>query len=167
MQKRIVVVALVAVLTLGIGQGVLAFGPGFGPSGTRGGRSARFGTQVTNELGLTAEQQKQLSELRLQHLEQTKDLRSSQEKLRIELQSLWSAESLDAEAIAAKEGELAKTRVKLVELNRKAQKEAETVYTDEQLEKLEAQPWRQMNRRYGQGGGMGMRQRGFSRNCIY
>lgn len=167
MQKRIIVVALVAVLALGIGQSVLAFGSGFGPNGARGGENIGLGRQVASELGLTAEQQNELSELRLQHLEETKDLRVSQERLRVELQTLWSTESLDAEAIASKEGELAKVRVKLVEANRKMRKEAEAVYTEEQLEKIEAQSEVRMNRRGGRGGGMGMRQRGFSGNCIY
>ena len=166
MQKRIIVVALVAVLTLGIGQGVLAFGPGLGLSGTGGGRSARLGTQGASGLGLTAEQQKQLSELRLRHLDETNDLRLSQEKLRVELQALWSAESLDAEAIAAKEAELAKVRVKMVETSRKLRTEAEEIYTDEQLEKMKTQLEGQVGQRGGGRGGRGMWQRG-SRNCIF
>lgn len=164
MQKRIVVVALVALLTLGIGQGVLAFGPG----GGRGGRTAILGTGAASKLGLTQEQQKQLSQLQLEHLDKTQALRLSQEKLRVELQTLWSAEQLDAEAIAAKEAELAKVRVKLVEARRELQKEAEGVFTEEQLEKVKTQPQGRMMRNGGRDGrGMGMWQRGFSGNCIY
>jgi Spy/CpxP family protein refolding chaperone len=157
MQKRIVVVALVALLTLGVGQGVLAFGRG----GGRGGRTAMLGTQTASGLELTQEQQEQLSELRLQHLEQTQDLRLSREKLRVELQTLWSAEPLDAEAIAAKEAELAKVRVKMVEVRQELQKEAEGVLTEEQLDRIKIRSQSQMNRGGRRGGGMGMWQRGF------
>lgn len=157
MQKRIVVVALVALLTLGVGQGVLAFGRG----GGRGDRTAMLGTQTASGLELTQEQQEQLSELRLQHLEQTQDLRLSREKLRVELQTLWSAEPLDAEAIAAKEAELAKVRVKMVEVRQELQKEAEGVLTEEQLDRIKIRSQSQMNRGGRRGGGMGMWQRGF------
>jgi len=73
----------------------------------------------------------------------------------VELQTLWSAEPLDAEAIAAKEAELAKVRVKMVEVRQELQKEAEGVLTEEQLEKIKIrppepdEPWRPPWWRYG------------------
>ncbi|NMB45622.1 MAG: periplasmic heavy metal sensor [Firmicutes bacterium] len=159
MQKKIIVLALVVVLTLGIGQGVLAFGPGLGLGGAVGRRACVRGTQAARELEITDEQQQQLSELRLQYLEKTQDLRLTQEKLGVELQALWSADELDAEAIAAKEAESAKVRVKLVEIRRELQSAIEKVYTAEQLEKLKAQPGNQMDCKGDRG--RGMRQKRF------
>lgn len=173
MKKKIVIVALVTLLTLGIGQGVLAFGPRFSPSsglelglGRQWGYCGRMpGSQIDDKLGLTAEQQKQVAELRLQYLEKTQDLSLLHERLRVELQALWSGEELDTETIAAKEAELAKVRVQLVQMSRELQKEAKKLYTAEQLEVLETQPWGQRQQRNeGKGRGMSMGRGGCPRH---
>jgi len=173
MKKKIVIVALVTLLTLGIGQGVLAFGPRFSPSsglelglGRQWGYCGRMpGSQIDDKLGLTAEQQKQVAELRLQYLEKTQDLSLLHERLRVELQALWSGEELDTETIAAKEAELAKVRVQLVQMSRELQKEAEKIYTAEQLEVLKTQPWGQRQQRNeGKGRGMSMGRGGCPRH---
>lgn len=159
MGKRLVAVFLMGLVTLGVGQVALAYGPG-----GAGGPGGMVSWWAKDELQLTSEQQKQLTELKIRHLEETNDLRLAQETLGLELRNLWSEEPLDKEAIAAKEEELTKARIQLVEVRRELQKEAEGIFTAEQLEKLNtnSESWGPMHRRGGRGvfGGHG---RGMSR----
>lgn len=161
MKRRMLVVVLVGLLALGIAQGVLAFGPG----GQMGGMGRMMGQQAANELGISTEQQKELTELQLQRLEKTQGVRLAHEKLKLELRDLWAEEPLDTEAIAAKEAELVNARIEMVEIHRELEKAAEEVLTTEQLEKIKAESWGQRRHQGGRGGrgrSNGMRQGTFS-----
>ncbi len=174
MKRPMLIVALVALLALGVGQGALAFGPG----GQVGGRARMMGraevSEVADDLEITAEQRKALTDLRIQRMEQTQGVRLAHDKLRLELQELWAEEPLDAEAIQAKEAELVKARIEAVKMGRELAKSAQEILTPEQLEKLNSQSWGSMGRGGRRGGmqrgtgGMGGMGRGFHPfGCIY
>lgn len=174
MKRSMLIVALAALVALGVGQGVLAFGPG----GQMGGRARLMGrtgvSEVADDLEITGEQRKALTELQIQQMEKSQGARLAHSKLRLELQDLWAEEPLDDEAIQAKEAELVKARLEMVRMGREMTKSVQEVLTPEQLEKVNSKSWGPMGRGGRRGGtqrgmnGMGGMGQGFHPfGCIY
>lgn len=102
-----------AVLAAGAGPRGMGRGGGCMNGGPGGGMGMGFGPRAVQELGLSADQQKQLADLKAKHEAQVEPLRAKMQAKRGELQALWSAQSPDRHAILAKQAEMDPLREQL------------------------------------------------------
>jgi len=109
MKRKIITIALVALLVVGTVSIALSYGRGRGDG--RGGFPAGPGPQRAKmekaESALTEEQLAELKSLRTNFVKETLPARNELEIKALELQQLWTADELDEEAILAKSGEVA------------------------------------------------------------
>ena len=130
MKKMIIAVlgiALLATSGLAIAQGWgRGGGMGFGPGGGMG-----LGPCAAN-LNLTAEQIKQMQELRTQHFNETATLREALLARNAELRSLWAQSNPDEKNLVAKQKEINDLRSRLQEMSVKHQLQARGILTPEQ-----------------------------------
>lgn len=124
MNRSMVKYVVIAGAVLLTSTAALAFGPGhggYGPGGCPGpgsgmGRGARMGSGFgwrAQALGLSADQQKQVTELQSKHEADVAPLRAQIEGKRAELQALWSTPSPDRRAILAKQAEMEPLRERI------------------------------------------------------
>jgi Spy/CpxP family protein refolding chaperone len=95
---------------------------------------AGFGWRA-QALGLSADQQKQVTALRSKHEADVAPLRAQIEEKRAELQALWSALSPDRRAIHAKQAEMEPLREKIQAAHVDFQLAVQKVLTPEQRER--------------------------------
>jgi Spy/CpxP family protein refolding chaperone len=111
MKKKIITIALVALLVVGTVSIALSYGRGRGRGDGRGGFPAGLGPQRAkmekSESALTEEQLAELKSLRTDFVKETLPARNELEIKALELQQLWTADELDEEAIMAKSREVA------------------------------------------------------------
>ena len=160
MKKMIIAVlgiALLATSGLAIAQGWgRGGGMGFGPGGGMG-----LGPCAA-DLNLTAEQIKQMQELRTQHFNETAALREALLARNAELRSLWAQKDPNQVEILKKQKEINDLRSQLQEMGVKHQLQARQVLTSEQQTQLQGYLYGGGNygpsygRRGGFGGGRGM-----------
>ena len=135
MKKMIVAVLGIAFLVtsgLAIAQGWgRGGGMGFGPGGGMG-----FGPCTAN-LNLTAEQIKQMQELRTQHFNETATQREALLARNAELRSLWAQKDPNQTEILKKQKEINDLRAQLQEMGVKHQLQARGVLTPEQQTQLQ------------------------------
>ena len=136
MNRRIMNVLLVGLLVLAIGQGVLAHGPGMGRGMRHRARAEGETPSIMTELGLSDDQQKALRDLRKTYAEENQGLWQELSQLNRELDELWSGESLDAQAIKAKETELVELKLELAKGHRGMHGRMQEIFTSEQWEKV-------------------------------
>lgn len=109
MKRKIITIALVALLVVGTVSIALSYGLGRGVG--RGGFPAGPGSQRAKiekaESALTEEQLAELKSLRTDFVKETLPARNELEIKALELQQLWTADELDEEAILAKSREVA------------------------------------------------------------
>jgi len=125
------------------GAGCMGGGPGMG----RG-----FGAHAAQALGLSAEQQKQVTALQTKHESEVAPVRAQLQAKRVELQALWSAASPDRKAILAKQSEMEPLREKMQAAQVDFRLAVEKLLTPEQRAQ-----WSTMR---GPGHGNGMRGQG-------
>ena len=160
MKKMIVAVlgiALLATSGLALAQGWgRGAGMGLGPCGGMG-----LGPCAAN-LNLTAEQIKQMQDLRTQHFNETATLREALFARNAELRSLWAQKDPNQVEILKKQKEINDLRSQLQEMGVKHQLQARQVLTPEQQTQLQGYLSDSGNygpgygRRGGFGGGRGM-----------
>lgn len=134
MRKKIVTIALVALLAVGTIS--VAFSYGRGRRGSRGGFGMGHdpGAAIQGEAkpSLTEEQQEKLKSLRTEFNEETLPLRNKAQVSALELRQLWAADELDEEAILAKSKEVSDLENQLQEKMLRHRLDAAKVLTKEQ-----------------------------------
>ena len=160
MKKMIVAIlgiALLATSGLALAQGWgRGAGMGLGPRGGMG-----LGPCAAN-LNLTAEQIKEMQDLRTKHFNETATLREALLARNAELRSLWAQSNLDEKTIVAKQKEVNDLRAQLQEMAVKHQLQARGVLTPEQQTQVQGYLSDTGNfgpdygKRGGFGGGRGM-----------
>jgi len=162
MKKMIVAVlgiALLATSGLAIAQGwARGGGMGLGPGGGMG-----LGPCAAN-LNLTAEQIKQMQDLRTQHFNETTTQREALLARNAELRSLWAQKDPNQTEILKKQKEINDLRAQLQEMAVKHQLQARGVLTPEQQTQLQGYlsdtgnfgPGYGKHGGFGRGRGMGM-----------
>lgn len=135
MKKMIVAVlgiALLATSGLAVAQGWgRGAGMGLGPGGGMG-----LGPCAAN-LNLTAEQIKQMQDLRTEHFNQTSTLRETLLARNAELRSLWAQKDPSQTEILKKQKEINDLRAQLQEMGVKHQLQARGILTAEQQTQLQ------------------------------
>ena len=134
MKKMIVAILGIALLTtsgLALAQG-WGRGPGMGPGGGMG-----FGPCAAN-LNLTAEQIKEMQDLRTSHFSETSTLREALFSRNAELRSLWAQKDPSQTEILKKQKEINDLRTQLQEMAVKHQLQARGILTPEQQTQLQA-----------------------------
>lgn len=133
MKKGLLITIVTLVLVGTISLSALAFGNGRGQGFKQASDRGFF-----RELDLTSEQQQKLLAIRQDFQKETQSLRFDLQKKQLELRQLWSAESLNQNAIEAKEKEVTGLRVQLANKARVMQEKMKKVLTADQLKKWEA-----------------------------
>lgn len=95
-----------------------------------------------SDLGLTAQQQQQLLQIRQGFQKDILALRHSLQQKQLELRQLWQAEKLDQKRIEVKTKEVTALRVQLAVKSGQMQEKLKSVLTEEQLTKLKERPLR-------------------------
>lgn len=158
MKKSLFIVPLLAVgLSTGfVAQSALAFGGGHGngPAGMTEGRSHRQ-ERMAEILGLSAEQQQQITALREEGQAAMQPLREALATNRDKVRVLVNAESFDENAVRSLAAEEATTRTELLVLRTRMQQQIKALLTPEQRTLAERlQPG--MKGRHGHGEGRQM-----------
>ena len=117
MKRKILTIALIALLTVGAGSIALSYGrgQGRGQGGSPAGPGPRRAAVEKAESALTEEQKEEMKSLRDSFAEETRPLRNELELKNLELRHLWTADELDEEAIMAKAGEVSELQSQLHE----------------------------------------------------
>jgi Spy/CpxP family protein refolding chaperone len=156
----VLAIALLATSGLALAQG-WGRGPGMGP-GAGGGMG--FGPCAAS-LNLTAEQIKQMQDLRAEHFKETATLRETLLTKKADLRSLWALKDPKQEDILLKQQEINDLRAKLQTLATQHRLEARKVLTPEQQTQLQSclsdpgnfgPGYGKRGGGYGPGRGMGM-----------
>ena len=154
MKKKVVGLALVAVMVLGVAY-AFAQGPGTGPGA---GPGSGPGWRHESWSSLTPEQQTKFQELRRKFREDNAKLFGAIVTKRLELQSLWTDPKADSKAILDKEKELRDLQNQIRDKAVQMRLEARKFLTPEQIQNWK--PGRGMGHGFGgghmMGGGYGM-----------
>ncbi|MFN3421828.1 MAG: Spy/CpxP family protein refolding chaperone [Armatimonadota bacterium] len=132
--KRTILALTVATLALG-GIAAAQFGLGFG-RGYGLGLCWTTPEVLKQQLGLTDEQVKKLTELRTKHLDKVSKLAADLAAKRAELRTLWLAEKPDEKRIRELTEQIAKLQAELAFERVNFQLEVRKILTPEQLSKL-------------------------------
>jgi Spy/CpxP family protein refolding chaperone len=147
--KRILLALTIATLALG---GIAAAQFGFGGRGFGLGWCWVAPDVLKQQLGLTDEQVKKLTELRTKHLEKVGKLVAELAAKRSELRTLWLSQKPDENRIKELTEQIAKLQAELLTERTNFQLEVRKILTPEQLSKL-PQIW---GRGFGLGLGLGL-----------
>ena len=141
MKKSFAILMLVALLIGSLSLGVLAQGQGQGWGKNCGPNSGKGpgGGMGFQALDLSADQQKQMLEIRQAFERDTLSLRTEMQKTNQELRKLWTAKPLDQKAIVAKNGVVTGLQVQMGTKAKEMQAKIKAVLTAEQLKKLDEQ----------------------------
>ena len=145
MKKSLVILMLIALLIGSLSLGVLAQGQGqgwgknCGPNGGPNSGKGPGGGMGFQALDLSADQQKQMLEIRQAFERDTLSLRTEMQKANQELRKLWTAKPLNQNAIVAKNGEVTTLQVQMGTKAKEMQAKIKAVLTVEQLKKLDEQ----------------------------
>ena len=155
MKKSLFIVPLLAVgLSTGfVAQSAMAFGGGYGngPAGLTEGRSHRQ-ERMAQVLGLSAEQQQQMTTLREEGQNAMQPLREALAANREKVRALVNAESFDENAVRSLAAEEATTRTELLVLRTRMQQQIHALLTPEQRALADRlQPMMREGRGHGQG----------------
>jgi len=155
MKKTLFIIPLLAIgLSTGFGvQAALAFGAGCekGPGGMKEGRGHRQ-ERMAQVLGLSAEQQQQMTTLREEGQNAMQPLREALAANREKVRALVNAESFDENAVRSLAAEEATTRTELLVLRTRMQQQIHALLTPEQRALADRlQPMMREGRGHGQG----------------
>ncbi len=131
MKKGLLTTIIALILVAAVSISAFAFG-GRGNGPNQGGFHRFF-----DGLDLTPDQELKLLEIRQNFQKETQPLRFEIQKKQLELRQLWSAKSLNQNAIEAKEKEISGLRVQMVNKARVMREKMDKVLTAEQRKKLE------------------------------
>ncbi|MGE5604778.1 MAG: Spy/CpxP family protein refolding chaperone, partial [Bacteroidota bacterium] len=109
MKKGLLTTIITLVLVGTVSLSAFAYGNGRGQGGNRRGALGFF-----QDLDLSPEQQQKLLEIRQDFQKDTQPLRFEMQKKQLEFRQLWSAQTLNRNAIEAKEKEITGLRIQMV-----------------------------------------------------
>lgn len=143
MKKTMLIIALV-----GLFMGTFTLSawakPGNGPDPGRFERE--FPARLSNQLGLTLEQQQKILSIRQNFEKDTLNLRYDLRKNLLELKYLWAADSLDQKAIDARTKESNGLKIQMISKRKAFQNELKGVLTPDQLKKVNDFKQKRLNR---------------------
>ncbi len=163
MNKKLLAVATILVLVLGIAGAAFAASSGGTSSGTN-----KLWKPPCMNLNLTDDQLSKLRELRTDLFNKTQDIRNELQKKMFELSNLYLSNNPDQAQIDAKKAEIDKLRSQLNDLSEQSSQEFNKILTQEQKEQLSQMSTKRffgigMGMGFGMGGHRGCR--GFGGPC--
>lgn len=132
MRRKSFIVALAALLVVGVVSFAFSRGHGRRGRGFGVGREPGIVKQVSEKLNLTEEQREKLQALRIDFAKETLPLRNEIQIKSLEMRQLWIADELDEEAIVAKSKEISVLRNQLQEKMIRYRLDAAKILTREQ-----------------------------------
>lgn len=132
--KKLFLVTIIVLLLVGTFSLSASAAPG-GPKASWGPRAMGMG--VFRELNLTLEQQQKILNIRQDFEKDSLILRNDLGKKRDELHQLWTAQTLNQNAIDSKSKEINSLRIQMVAKMKAMQEKIKKVLSADQLKKLE------------------------------